>query len=89
MSKTPETFGEDEAPTPLACLGDVQRALAKTLRKIERGTVKHDVGQVLINGYGTLAKLMQDARDSRWLPRVKEMWAEREQAKQAPSESVQ
>lgn len=79
--KEPEVFGGGEAPTPLATLGDVQRALAKTLRRIEAGTVKHDTGQVLINGYGCLAKVMQDRRDSVWTQRARQMWNEREAAK--------
>ena len=80
MAKEPEVFGEDEAPTPLSTLGDVDRALAKTLRRIEAGSVKHDKGQVLINGYGTLAKIKQDARDSRWVQRTRVMWEERQKA---------
>lgn len=77
MSKELETFGEDEAPTPLATLGDVQRALAKTIRQIQKGALGHQTGQVLINGLGTLAKMKQDARDSRWMQRAEVLWRER------------
>lgn len=83
MAKQAEVFGENEAPTPLGTLGDVQRALAKTLRRIEKGSVDHSTGQVLINGYGTLAKVMQDARDSMWTKRARVMWEDRQRANSA------
>lgn len=86
--KTPENFGADEAPTPLGEIGSVRRALARTLRRIESGTLDHAKGQVLINGYGTLFKMFVDAREARWLPRVKELWRERS-AQQRPGASVQ
>lgn len=77
MSQAPEIYGPDEAPTPLATLGDVQRALAKTIRRIESGAIGHQTGQVLINGLGTLAKVKQDARDSLWTKRAAVLWEER------------
>lgn len=59
MSGEPEeVFGDDESPTPLATRADVRRALAKHLRRLQKGTVPHDLGQVLITGYATIAKLM-------------------------------
>lgn len=76
--KVSETFGEDETRTPLATLGDVERALARVIRRIDKGTLDHAPGQVMVNALGCLAKIKQDARDSKWLPRVKEMWKERE-----------
>lgn len=81
MDKPSETFGEDETRTPLASLGDVERALARIIRRIDKGTLDHAPGQVMVNALGTLAKIKQDARDSKWLPRVKELWKEREAAK--------
>lgn len=83
MSKPGETIGEDEAPTPLASLGDVARALARVIRRIDKGSLDHAKGQVLINGLGTLAKLKQDARDSLWTKRAEQMWKEREASKRA------
>jgi hypothetical protein len=70
-----------EDPTPT--LREVRAALWTVLGRIERGDLKHDVGQVLINGYGSMYKMLMDHRDSKWLPRVKQMWAEK-QAKQQP-----
>lgn len=85
--KTAEKFGPDEAPTPLATPRDVRRALARTLRRIEAGSLDHAKGQVLINGYGSLFKSMMELQDRVWLPRVKELWRERESAKQPQAEA--
>lgn len=87
MSNAGETFGPDEAPTPLATLGDVQRAVARTLRRLEAGKLDHAKAQVLINGYGSLAKVMQDRRDSKWVKRAEQMWNEREARSAAESEA--
>lgn len=78
MSKARETFAEDEAPIPLATLGDVQRALAKIIRQTKKGTVDLPVAHCMVIALGTLAKLMQDQRDSLWTKRAKVMWSERE-----------
>lgn len=76
--KTPETFGEDEAPLPLATLGDVQRALATVIRQVKKGTgIDLATAHCMINGLGSLAGMMQDARDSRWMQRSRIMWEER------------
>jgi hypothetical protein len=76
--ETAEVFGADEAPTPLATPTDVRRALAKTLRRIEKGTVSHHTGQVLINGYGSLAKMMRETIADDVLQRMQQL--ERRQA---------
>ncbi len=78
MSKTTEIYGEDEHPLPLATLGDVQRALAKTIRQARKGTIDLPMAHMMINGLGSLAGMMQDARDSRWTQRTRIMWEERE-----------
>ena len=80
---------EDCVGAKLESIREVNKALAATIRLIKAGHLGHQRGAVLINGYATLLKSLQDGRDSKWLPRVRELWAEREQAKQAPSESVQ
>ena len=59
-------------------LGDVQREMAKVYRDMRKSRVNDEVGARLVNALNCIAGLMQDARDSKWLPRVKEMWAERE-----------
>lgn len=81
---SPETFGEDEAPIPLATLGDVQRALAKLIRQMRKGTVEPAHGHCCVIALGTLAKLMQDKRDSLWTKRAAVLWAEREKDASAP-----
>lgn len=60
MTDRTETFDETEAPIPLRTPGDVQRALAKTLRQVAKGTMDHTRGHCLIIGYGTLAKMMRE-----------------------------
>lgn len=84
MTKTHEIIGEDEAPLPLATLGDVQRALAKTIRQARRGTIELPMAHMMINGLGSLAGMMQDARDSRWQQRARVLWDEREKANAQP-----
>lgn len=77
MSKVAETFEEDEHPLPLATLGDVQRALAKTIRQARKGAIELPMAHMMINGLGSLAGMMQDARDSRWTQRTRVLWEER------------
>lgn len=60
MKEQEETYGSDEAPTPLRTFADVRRALAKTLRRLERGSVETNVAAVLVNGYGSLAKMLRE-----------------------------
>lgn len=63
-------------------LAEIRRALKFVCRRIEAGTLEPKVGNALVFALNTLAGLHIDARDSKWLPRVKELWREREQAKQ-------
>lgn len=58
--QTEESYGSDEAPTPLQTFADVRRAIARTLRRLEKGSIDRGDGQVLINGYGTLANLIRE-----------------------------
>lgn len=60
MSQDGETYDENEAPIPLASTGDVQRALAKALRMVAKGSMDTARGHTLIIGYGTLAKMMRE-----------------------------
>lgn len=87
MSKAPETFAEDEAPIPLATLGDVQRALARVIRQTKKGTVELATAHCMVIALGTLAKLMQDQRDSLWTKRAKKLWDEREARTQPTAET--
>ena len=65
-----EAYGDDESPTPLRTRLDVRLALAKHLRRIQKGSVNHAVGQVLITGYATLAKLMTEDESSDVIRRI-------------------
>lgn len=70
MSETPEVFDDSESPIPLKGRADVRRALAKVIRQIHRGTMAHNVGQVLIIGLGTLAKIMHEDDESDLIRRI-------------------
>lgn len=52
-----QIYAPDESPTPLETRADIRRALARHLRRLESRTMPHDLGQVMITGYATLAKL--------------------------------
>ncbi len=60
MSKDAEIYDADEAHVPLRTHGDVQRALAKTIRRIYKGSIELNVGHALIIGFGVLAKMMRE-----------------------------
>lgn len=66
----------------LETLRDVRKALAAVCRRIERGTIDYKAGQVLLVGLNMLGNHMRDERDSKWLPRVRQLWAERAGQKQ-------
>ncbi len=84
MSNTDETFDDSEAPIPLRTQGDVQRALAKALRQVAKGTLETARGHCLIIGYGTLAKMMRETVADEVLRRLEAI-----EAKQAaPAEPV-
>lgn len=68
-------------------LGDVQREMSKVYRDMRKGRVLDETGARLINALNCIAGVMQDARDSKWLPRVKELWREKE-ARQQPQPTV-
>lgn len=67
-------YGPDEAPTPLTNLADVGRALAKTLRRLETGSIPPQHGAVMVTGYRVLAGIYQDRRDNKSWVRVNELW---------------
>ncbi len=60
MAKDVETYDETESPIPLRTHGDVQRALAKALRQIHKGTLDLARGHALVIGFGTLARMMRE-----------------------------
>lgn len=84
---------ENEGPTPVPddCEGprldtirEVMKEMAATARLIKRGHLDAQRGGVLTNLYGAMLKGLQDQRDSKWLPRVKQLWAEKQQKAQQP-----
>lgn len=81
-----EVVDDSESPIPLETLGDVQRALAKVVRQAHKGSLPLNVAHLMTITLGTLAKVMQDRRDSKWLPIVKELHRERQQQKTAAAE---
>jgi hypothetical protein len=86
VSDSPATTGGKDDPPPvndcpgvkLDTLGDVRRAIGALCRLLRAGKVDPSVGGVVMNGYATLAKMLQDQRDSLWTKRAKVMWDERE-----------
>lgn len=77
-NNTPTPVEADEPGRKLDTLGDVRRALANTCRKIENGRLDSRTGHTLVIGLATLAKVMQDQRDSLWVKRARVLWAERQ-----------
>ena len=83
----------DETPTPpgaeldcdgpdLSNLPNTIKALAAAARLIKAGRIPTERAGSYVNALTSLVKAYQDQRDSKWLPRVKEMWREREAAKE-------
>lgn len=93
MSDTPESPDEKEPRTRLAAcwdlntLGDARRALAATCRDIRSGSLEPKTGHSLVIALGTLAKVMQDQRDSLWTKRAAKMWREFEKKDEAPDDA--
>jgi hypothetical protein len=79
------TDASEDPTTPT--MREVRGALWSVLGRIERGALKHDVGQVLINGYGSMYKMLMDKRDSVWTKRAEVLWSERQQKTRAESPS--
>jgi hypothetical protein len=86
-------MASDEIPTPppddcegaqLETLRDVRKAVASCCRLLKAGHLDPQRAGVLMNGYAVLLKSLQDARDSKWLPRVKQLWAEKQKAQSQP-----
>lgn len=74
---------DDDCPGPdLSSLPKAIRALAAACRLVKAGKIPSERAGTYINGLTSLVKAYQDQRDSKWLPRVKEMWAERQKAQQ-------
>jgi hypothetical protein len=86
VSDTPVSTGGNGDPPPvndcagarLDTLSDVRKAIGSLCRLLRAGKVDPSVGGVVMNGYATLAKVMQDQRDSLWTKRAKKLWDERE-----------
>ena len=48
--------------------------MAETCRELRAGTLDVKLGNALMFGYASLAKLLQDARDTRFQKRLKKLW---------------
>jgi hypothetical protein len=75
--------GKEEA-IPLETLGDVRRFLARVSLEMYRKKLDSGAGHGIVIALGTLAKVMQDQRDSLWKRRTREMW-EAHKARRAPT----
>lgn len=69
---------EDCKGMALVTLRDVRFAIAAACRLIKAGKLSPQTGGVLMNGYATLAKMLQDQRDSLWTKRAEVLWKERQ-----------
>ena len=86
MAELADAVDEIEGPggdegVPLRTLGDVEREMEKVYRAMRKKRITTERGNGLTQTLTNLASIKQDARDSRWLPRVKELWRDREAAK--------
>lgn len=72
-----EVFDESESRIPLGTPADCERALAKFIRQIHKGTMDPKVGHSLIIGVGTLAKMMRESRAEGALDRLERLEAKR------------
>lgn len=55
-----DSFDESESPIPLGTPAECERALAKFIRQVHKGTLDSKIGHSLIIGIGTLAKMMRE-----------------------------
>jgi hypothetical protein len=81
-SESPPPCPDDCEGARIETLQHVRREIAKACRLIKAGKLDAQRGGVLMNGYALMLKALIDSRDSKWLPRVKAMWKEREATKQ-------
>lgn len=74
-----EVFDESESHIPLDTPADCERALARFIRQIHKGTLDSKVGHSLVIGLGTLAKMMRSRADDEALARLERLERERAQ----------
>lgn len=78
-SDTPPAVPDDCEGPRLENLFQVRKALAQAARLIKAGKLPSERAGNYVNALTSLAKVMQDARDSLWLPRVKELWRDKQE----------
>ena len=83
-SETPPPCPDDCEGARINTLKQVRQEIAKACRLIKAGKLDAQRGGVLMNGYALMLKALMDQRDSRWMPRVKELWREKEARAQQP-----
>lgn len=82
-SEAPPPCPDDCEGARIETLKHVRAEIAKACRLIKAGKLDAQRGGVLMNGYALMLKALIDQRDSKWMPRVKELWRERASAKSA------
>lgn len=65
-----EVFDETESPIPLTTPADCERAMARLLRQIHKGTLDTKKGHCLVIGIGTLAKMLRESAEYDALERL-------------------
>jgi hypothetical protein len=73
VSETPASLDASESPIRLETPADCERALAKFIKQIHKGSLDHKIGHSLIIGIGTLAKLMRERRDDEAMDKLAEL----------------
>lgn len=63
MTEPRETFDESESPIPLRTMGDIERALARVIRQLHKGSLGVAVGHSMVIALGTLAKVKRESVD--------------------------
>lgn len=77
-SDTPPPCPDDCEGARMETLRHVRDEIAKACRLIKAGKLDAQRGGVLMNGYALMLKALMDQRDSKWLPRVKALWRDKE-----------
>lgn len=84
MSNSSETFDETESPIRLGTPADCERALARFIRQVHKGSLDHKIGHSLIIGIGTLAKMMRERHEDEALERLNRLEKARAESRPTP-----
>ena len=82
-SEAPRGPMPDDCPGPkLESLSAVRREIAVVYRLLKRREVTPGEAHVMVTILSKQLDALIDRRDSQWVPRMKQLWREREAAKQ-------